>query len=59
MVEEKRKELLDDIGELFDASKLRLLKIQVDGHGDGDSETTTETINIRNEFQVILIKRLN
>ena len=37
MVEEKRKELLDDIGNLFDASKSRLVKIQV----DGDSETTT------------------
>ena len=56
MVEEKRKELLDDIGELFDASKSRLVKIQVDGHGDGDSETTTETIKNRNQFQAIKVK---
>ena len=56
MVEEKRKELLDDIGDLFDASKSRLVKIQVDGHGDGDSETTTETIKNRNQFQAIKVK---
>ena len=43
MVEEKRKAMLDDVGELFDESEQWLLKIQVDGHVDGDSETTTET----------------
>jgi flagellar motor protein MotB len=43
VVEEKRKAMLDDVGELLDESKPRLLKIQVDGHVDGDSETTTET----------------
>ena len=43
MVEEKRKAMLDDVGELLDESKSRLVKIQVDGHVDGDSETTTET----------------
>ncbi len=56
MVEEKRKELLDDIGDLFDASKSRLVKIQVDGHVDGDSETITETIKNRNQFQAIKVK---
>jgi hypothetical protein len=45
VVEEKRKELLDDIGELFDASKSRLVKIQV----DGDSESTAGT-NQRTEM---------
>ena len=49
MVGEKRKAMLDDVGELLDESKSRLLKIQVDGHVDGDSETTTET-NQRTEM---------
>jgi hypothetical protein len=43
VVEEKRKAMLDDVGELLDESEQRLVKIQVDGHGDGDSETTTGT----------------
>ena len=56
MVEEKRKAMLDDVGDLLDESKPRLLKIQVDGHVDGDSETTTETIKNRNQFQAIKVK---
>ena len=46
--------MLDDVGELLDESKSRLLKIQVDGHVDGDSETTTGTN--RNKFQVNKVK---
>jgi hypothetical protein len=35
--------MLDDISELFDELKSRLVQIQVDGHVDGDSETSTGT----------------
>ena len=56
MVEEKRKAMLDDVGELLDESEQQLLKIQVDGHVDGDSETTTGTINNKNQFQVNKVK---
>ena len=45
--------MLDDVGELFDEWKPRLVKFQVDGHVEGDSETTTGTIKNRNQFQVI------
>ena len=48
--------MLDDVGELFDESMPRLVKIQVDGHVDGDSETTTGTIKNRNQFQVNKVK---
>jgi hypothetical protein len=48
--------MLDDVDELFDESKSRLVKIQVDGHVDGDSETTTGTINNKNQFQVNKVK---
>jgi hypothetical protein len=52
-IEEKRKAMLDDVGELFDEWMPRLVKIQVDGHFEGDSKTTTGRIMNRNQFQVI------
>jgi hypothetical protein len=56
VVEENSNEMPDDVGELFDESDQRLVKIQVDGHVDGDSETTTGTINNKNQFQVNKVK---
>jgi hypothetical protein len=56
VVEENSNEMPDDVGELFDESDQRLVKIQVDGHVDGDFETTTGTINNKNQFQVNKVK---
>jgi len=47
VVEENSNEMPDDVGELFDESDQRLVKIQVDGHVDGDFETTTDAIKSR------------
>jgi hypothetical protein len=51
VVEENSNEMPDDVGELFDESDQRLVKIQVDGHVDGDFETTTGTINTKISFR--------
>jgi hypothetical protein len=51
VVGEKRKAMLDDVGELLDESEQRLWKIQVDGHVDGDSETTTGTKTTEMSFR--------
>ena len=51
MVEENSNEMPDDVGELFDESDQRIVKIQVDGHVDGDFETTTGIINTKISFR--------